>query len=148
VYAFPINDVYPGQTKPRPWANDYVQPRLYDRRRVRFKDSTLHDSLDVSGLSVGVLKADVHHFSARSFEDQLQKALTRARYNADNAKAKSIGLLKLRLVFEFPLAFLRYYFLRRHFTGGLMGLQSSMVGAISRFARIARMLEVAQRKAP
>lgn len=144
VYSFPINDVYPGQRKPRPWANDYVQPRLYDRRRVRFKDSAIHDSLDVAGMRVGTLKGDVHHFSARSFDDQLQKAVERARYNADNAKLKSPGELRLRLLFEFPAAFFKYYVFRRHFTGGLMGFQSSMIGAYSRFARIARMLEAAQ----
>lgn len=151
VYALAINDVYPGQLKPRLWANDYVQPRLYDRRRVRFKDSPIHDSLDVAGMQVGALKGDVHHFSARSFDDQLAKAMERGRYFADHAKAKSVGLLKLRLLFEFPAAFLRYYFLRRHFTGGLLGFQSSMIGAYSRFARIARMLEAAQQpsgKAP
>lgn len=144
VYAFPINDVYPGQTRPRPWASDYVQPRLYDRRRVRFKDSTIHDSLDVAGMRLGALKGDVHHFSARSFDDQLRKAVERARYNADNAKLKSPGQLRLRLLFEFPATFFKYYVLRRHFTGGLMGFQSSMIGAYSRFARIARMLEAAQ----
>ncbi len=146
VYALPINDVYPGQAKPRRWANDYVQPRLYDRRRVRFKDSTIHDSLDIAGMKLGVLAFDVHHFSSRSFDDQLQKAVERARYNADNSKSKPAGILRLRLVFEFPAAFLRYYVARRHFTGGLMGFQSSMIGAMSRFARIARMLEATQRR--
>ena len=134
-----------GRSKPRLWANDYVQPRLYDRRRVRFKDSMLHDSLDTAGMKVGVLKGDVHHFSSRSFDDQLQKAVERARYNADHAKAKSAGILRFRLVFEFPASFLRYYLMRRHFTGGLTGFQSSMIGAFSRFARIARMLEAAER---
>ena len=145
AYAFPINDVYPGQTRPRAWANDYVQPRLYDRRRVRFKDSTIHDSLETTGMRVGRLKGDVHHFSARSFDDQLQKAVERARYNADNTKLKSVGYLRLRLLFEFPATFFKYYVMRRHFTGGLMGFQSSMIGAYSRFARIARMLEAAQK---
>jgi glycosyltransferase involved in cell wall biosynthesis len=145
VYALPINDVYPRQAKPRLWANDYVQPRLYDRRRVRFKDSPIHDSLDVTGMTVGVLKGDVHHFSARSFDDQLAKAVERGRYFADHAKRKSARWLRLRLVLEFPAAFLRYYFLRRHFTGGLAGFQSSMIGAVSRFARISRMIEMAER---
>jgi hypothetical protein len=53
--------------------------------------------------------------------------------------------LRLRLVFEFPAAFLRYYLIRRHFTGGLAGFQSSMIGAVSRFARISRMIEMAER---
>jgi glycosyltransferase involved in cell wall biosynthesis len=145
VYALPINDVYPGQAKPRLWANDYLQPRLYDRRRVRFKDSPIHDSLDVAGMKVGVLKGDVHHFSARSFDDQLAKAIERGRYFADHARPKSKMLLRLRLLFEFPFAFLRYYVLRRHFTGGLAGFRAAMIGAVSRFARISRMLEIAER---
>jgi glycosyltransferase involved in cell wall biosynthesis len=145
VYALPINDVYPGQTKPRLWANDYLQPRLYDRRRVRFKDSPIHDSLEVTGMKVGALKGDVHHFSARSFDDQLAKAIERGRYFADHARPKSKLLLRLRLLFEFPFAFLRYYVLRRHFTGGLAGFRAAMIGAVSRFARISRMLEIAER---
>ena len=145
VYALPINDVYPGRSKPRLWANDYVQPRLYDRRRVRFKDSTLHDSLETAGMTVGKLSGDVHHFSSRSLDDQLSKMVERARYNADHSKRKSAGILRFRLLFEFPASFLRYYVMRRHFTGGLLGFQTSMIGAFSRYARIARMLEAAER---
>ncbi len=145
AYALRINDVYPGQTKPRPWARDFVVPRLYDRRKVRFKDSSIHDSVDTTGQKCGVLRGAVHHFSSRSFDDQMQKAVERARYNADHSKPKSVATLRARLVFEFPVAFLRYYVMRRHFTGGLKGFQTSMIGAYSRFARIARMLEMAER---
>jgi glycosyltransferase involved in cell wall biosynthesis len=148
AYALPINDVYPGCSRPRPWANDYVQPRLYDRRRVRFKDSTLHDSLEISGIKVGVMSGDVHHFSSRSLDDQLRKMVERARYNAEHSKPKPVGLLRFRLVFEFPLSFLRYYVMRRHFTGGLLGFQTAMIGAFSRYARIALMLEAAERPGP
>jgi glycosyltransferase involved in cell wall biosynthesis len=146
VYAFAINDVYPGAARPRLWANDYVQPRLYDRRRVRFKDSAIHDSLDLGGAKFGVLRGDVHHFSARSFEDLRQKSIERARYNADNAKTKGAGYLRLRMFVEYPLSFLRYYVLRRHFTGGWSGVRSSAIGAQARVARLTRMLELAQRK--
>jgi hypothetical protein len=50
------------------------------------------------------------------------------------------------LVFEFPWAFLRYYFGRFHFTGGLLGFKTAMIGAFGRLMRIARMLEEAQRR--
>jgi hypothetical protein len=73
------------------------------------------------------------------------KAIERVRYNADNSKRKSVAILRLRVVFEFPSAFIRYYFVRRHFTGGLAGFQTSVIGAYSRFARIVRMLEIAER---
>jgi hypothetical protein len=88
----------------------------------------------------------VHHFSARSFEDLRQKSIERARYNADNAKTKGAGYLRLRMFVEYPLSFLRYYVLRRHFTGGWSGVRSSAIGAQARVARLTRMLELAQRK--
>jgi hypothetical protein len=53
--------------------------------------------------------------------------------------------LRIRLVFEFPLAFIKFYFFRRHVTGGLAGFQMAMFGAISRFVRIVRMLELAEK---
>jgi glycosyltransferase involved in cell wall biosynthesis len=145
AYSLRINDVYPGKSRPRPWARDYIVPRIYDRRQARFKDSAIHDSVDTGGKPKGILKGTVHHFSARSFDIQMLKAIERVRYNADNSKRKSVAILRLRVVFEFPSAFIRYYFVRRHFTGGLAGFQTSVIGAYSRFARIVRMLEIAER---
>ena len=46
VYGVDVLDVYPGRDRPRIWARDHHYLRLYDRRRVRFKDSTLFDSVD------------------------------------------------------------------------------------------------------
>jgi hypothetical protein len=43
------------------------------------------------------------------------------------------------------MAFFKFYFLRRHITGGFAGFQMAMFGAISRFVRIVRMLEIAQK---
>ncbi|MCE9522589.1 MAG: glycosyltransferase family 2 protein [Alphaproteobacteria bacterium] len=141
AYRLRINNVYPGRSRPRLWANDHVVVRLYDRRRVRFKDSTLHDSVDTGAERVKTLRGEVYHFSMRSFDEMVQKADERMRYNADHAKKKPLWQLRLRVIFEFPAAFLRYYFVRRHFTGGLLGFETSVVGAYSRFIRIARMIE-------
>lgn len=147
AYRLRINNVYPGEARPRLWANDHVVTRLYDRRRVRFKDSTLHDSVDTTGRTVKTLRGEVYHFSMRSFDEMIAKADERMRYNADHAKAKPLWLLRLRVIFEFPFAFLRYYFVRRHFTGGIAGFETAVVGAYSRFIRIARMLEARRRPA-
>lgn len=141
AFRLRIDNVYPGCDKPRLWANDHVVVRLYDRRRVRFKDSTLHDSVDASGQHVPTLKGQVYHFSMRTFDEMIEKADERMRYNADHAKRKPYWQLAIRVIFEFPFAFLRYYFVRRHFTGGLIGFETAVVGAYSRFIRIARMLE-------
>ncbi len=147
AYALRILDIYPGADRPRPWADDYRQPRLYDRRVVHFSTSAVHDSLVLDGAHAPVLKGAIYHYSVRSIEDHMRKGLERARYNAENSKPKASLLLSLRLITEFPMAFVRYYFWRRHFTGGLMGFQIAMSAAFSRFARIAFMLEKAGRGA-
>ena len=144
AYALRILDVYPGADRPRPWADDYRQPRLYDRRVVHFSSSPVHDSVELRGAHAPVLKGPVYHYSVRSIEDHMRKSLERARYNADHSKRKPSLALRLRLITEFPMAFVRYYIWRRHFTGGAMGFQIAMSAAYGRFARIAFMLEKAR----
>ncbi len=42
---------------------------------------------------------------------------------------------------EFPMSFLKYYFVRGHVFGGLMGFQYAMIISFFRFVRIVRMLQ-------
>ena len=44
--------------------------------------------------------------------------------------------LCLRLIFEFPLAFIKYYLIRRHFTGALTGFVTAIILAFYRWKRI------------
>jgi glycosyltransferase involved in cell wall biosynthesis len=131
--------VYPGRETPRPFARDHFFYRLYDRRRVRFADSTLFDNVDVGTAPVGRLANPLHHYSVRSLDDLIAKCDERARYNASNARKKLRIGLAVRLVTEFPMQFLKYYFVRTHVTGGLMGFQYAMILAFYRFIRIVRM---------
>lgn len=140
VYGMAVDTVYPGRPAPRPWARDHYCLRLYDRRRARFKNSTLHDSVDPAGESVGHLAGRVHHFSVRSFEDLKRKLDERATYSARHSRPIPLPLLGLRLLSEFPLTFLKYYLGRGHFTGGLTGLRYAGVIAYYRWARILRLL--------
>ena len=133
--------VYPGRTKPRPFANDQFYYRLYDRRRVRFADATLFDSVELGSHAGGHLKGALHHFTVRSMSDLIAKCDERASYNATHAKPKPRAVLGVRLATEFPLAFLKYYFFRAHVFGGLIGFQFAMITAFYRFVRIVRMLE-------
>ncbi len=138
--------VYPGDTKPRPLARDHFVYRLYDRRRVRFANSTLFDSVEVRGQPTRKLAGALYHFTVRSLDDLIAKSNARAAYNAANAKRKSRLLLAIRAVVEFPLAFLRYYFARFHVLGGFKGFEYAMIIAFFRFVRILRMLEGKQGK--
>lgn len=137
--------VYPGWKRPRFLARDHRFIRLYDRRRIRFKDSTLFDSVDAKGEPTGRLRAPLHHFAVRSLDDLITKCDERATYNAANARRKSPALLALRIVTELPLQFFKYYVWRTHVFGGLTGFQFAAITAFYRWVRIVRMREGAAR---
>ncbi|MBS0232447.1 MAG: glycosyltransferase [Proteobacteria bacterium] len=139
VYGMAIKIVYPGKQKPRPIANDHYCLRLYDRRRVRFADSTLFDSVEPKNEKIGHLKGDVFHHSIRSLDDLARKCDERATYNALNSSPKSALELGIRTVTEFPAHFVKYYVGRGHFSGGWTGLGFARITAYYRWQRIRRM---------
>ncbi len=142
AFGVPVNLVYPGRQRPRLWARDHYCLRLYDRRRVRFKDSTLHDSVDSAGHPVGRLSHAIHHFSFRSFPDLIEKCDRRASYNARWSQPKNKWALRCRYITEFPFNFVKYYLLRRHFTGGWMGLECASILAYYRLVRVKRLMQI------
>lgn len=139
-YRVPMPTVFPGASKPRLWAESHNYIRLYDRSRMRFRDSLVHDTVDEAGQPVGQLKGVALHYSNRSIEHVRQKL---DRYTHLQAKElrKSPLAVWLRLPIEYPSVFFRYYVLRRNFTGGLFGLQSSHIAAEMRVRRLLRILK-------
>lgn len=138
-YRFRICDIYPGATRPRLWSGGYNLVRLYDRRAMRFSDSLVHDRVLTQGQPVGQLRGIVHHHSMRSFAHLKAKLDAYTGYQA-KVMRKSPWIMRARLPFEYPLVFLRYYLLRRHFTGGLDGVHISHLAAQARFNRLTKML--------
>jgi hypothetical protein len=45
-------------------------------------------------------------------------------------------MLFLRIIFEFPIAFIKYYIIRRHFTGAITGLLTALILAYFRWKRV------------
>ncbi len=131
--------VYPGDTRPRPFARDHFVYRLYDFRRVRFADSTLFDSVELKGAPTRMLGGAIFHHTVRSMDDLIAKSNARAAYNAGNAKKKSRAVLALRTVTELPFSFLRYYLARAHVLGGMKGFEYAVIISFFRFVRIMRM---------
>ena len=112
---------------------------------MRFRQSLVHDTVDTKHEQVSQLEHIALHYSNRSIEHVRQKL---DRYTQLQAKElrKSPVAVWLRLPFEYPLVFFRYYILRRNFTGGSFGFQSSHIAAEMRVKRLLRILE-AQRQA-
>jgi glycosyltransferase involved in cell wall biosynthesis len=135
-----ILNVYPGDRAPRPFANDYNVVRLYHRSVAGYRDHPLFDRVEVTG-DVGQLKAPIHHFPLTSLGHFIEKENTYSSFTAGAAAPRSRWKLLLRLPFEMPLAFIKFYFLRRHITGGWKGFVFALSAAFMRTIRIAKMLE-------
>jgi glycosyltransferase involved in cell wall biosynthesis len=146
AYGMPIHLVYPGAEEPRPLARDHWYVRLYNRRFIRFRNSNVHDSVVTDGVEVGALRAPVYHYSMRSFADMKRKLDERTWLMVENAGSTSQGVLASRLIVELPMNFFKYYVVRRHLTGGLMGLRYASIQARFRFLKVYRIWRSEKRK--
>ena len=135
-----ILNVYPGDDKPRAFANDYNVVRLYHRSVGGYRDHPLFDRVELHDRP-RQLHAPIHHFPLTSWHHFVEKENTYSSYNAQQSRPRGRAGLIVRLIFEMPIAFLKFYFLRRHIFGGWKGFMFSLTAAFARTLRIAKMLE-------
>ena len=141
-YNMKVVEVYPGCTRPRLFAKRVNIVRLFDRRAGRTNTSAVHDRVDVpAGTTVGQLHNICLHYSIRSLAHLIRKYDDYTTLAAATLKPKKRATLKLRLFTEYPLAFLKYYLLHAHITGGTYGFAVAKVKANARWGRIAKMWE-------
>jgi glycosyltransferase involved in cell wall biosynthesis len=141
-YRVYIADCFSFKEEPSPWANGHWQIRLYDRRKGRFSDSPVHDTVrPEAGAAIGKLKHWMAHRSHRnlSFAVEKMNRYTDAQVEDMAAKGRRVG--RLRLLLEFPLAFFKAYLFRRNFLYGAWGWSHAITFAISRHLRIAKAYE-------
>lgn len=140
AYRFKQVTVYPGKEHPRLWADYHNYVRLYDRRRVRFRESRVHDTVDTKDYPVGQLHGIAYHFSWRSIAHVRRKLESYTNLQAKELKKPRWQVLA-RLPIEYPVLFFRYYILRRNITGGLTGVR--VTHEIAR-ARTRRLIKIAR----
>ena len=142
IWRIPIKDLYPHEKEPAPWAFTYNQLRLYDRTKGRFSESTVHDSVIPDAASrTGQLKHVIAHRSVRSINSFINKLNRYTTMQVADMRAKNRKFPKWRILVEFPLNFLKAYFIRRHCLYGFWGIIISVNYAYIRFLRIAKAYE-------
>lgn len=142
AYKIKITAMYPGDKKPRFFANHYNLVRLYNRNKATMPDDLTHDRVVLAvDCRVIQLKNEIHHFSYISLTKQWHKYNSYSDELIKTAIAKGKGYSKPRLVFEFPVQFLRYYILRGQFLHGWWGFISAVTSAYFRFLKIAKYIE-------
>ena len=140
AYRIRILNIYPGDERPRPFAEDYNVVRFYHRTVGGYRDHPLFDRVEVKGPE-RQLRAPIHHYALISFGHFVEKENIYSTYVAEVARPRPRWLLILRLFFEMPFSFFKFYVLRRHVFGGWKGFMFALTAAFARTLRIAKMLE-------
>ncbi|MGF1445658.1 MAG: glycosyltransferase family 2 protein [Pikeienuella sp.] len=138
AYRLPILTVYPGDERPRPFADDYRVVRFYHRAIGRYRAHPVFDRVEVVGRA-RPLRGPLWHAPVLDWAHFVAKENRYTSFQAVAAR-RDRRWLRLRLVVEFPLAFLKFYFLRRHVFGGSKGFAFAMIAAFGRWLRIAKLL--------
>ncbi len=142
AWKIPRINIYPGETKIRNWTYVETPIRLYTLECGRFSESPVHDSVLLnSGVKIGQLKNKIYHFSTISLGNDLRKYNNYTDLQVHDIEKKGRILAPWRIVTEFPLAFLKAYFLRLYFLRGRYGYLLAMNYATFRHLRVAKYFE-------
>ncbi|MBD3640092.1 MAG: glycosyltransferase family 2 protein [Marinobacter sp.] len=118
--------------------------RLYNRKRAEIvseKDSN-NDRPQVRKGRVLDLEGDVLHRTLVSLEQMERKYVQLSSEQARFLARKGRRISTVRLFVEFPLKFLKYYFLHRQVLNGWFGLSVAITAANRNFMRLAKAKEL------
>ncbi|WP_108819674.1 glycosyltransferase family 2 protein [Pseudovibrio sp. Alg231-02] len=139
IYKVHIVDVFPHEKTAKKWAYGYWQYRLYNKEKGRFSSSSVHDTVRPhAGAKIARLKGKVDHRSQRSIQFTVEKFNRYSDMQVQDMISRGRRISPLRLLTEFPLAFLKSYFIRRGVFYGLWGIVDAHNYAYSRFVRLAK----------
>jgi len=137
------------EKKPHKYAYFYNQLRLYNKDFAGFKNSSIHDSVELKekdSSKIWQLKNIVYHQSFRSFEHWIGKINSYSSMQAKDGFAKRKNVSKAKILLAPSLAFFKAYFVRRYFIYGFNGLIYSFLFAFSRFAKAIKTREIFMEK--
>ena len=141
LYRIRILNIYPGDTVPRLFADDYNVVRFYHREAGRYRDHPLFDRVVPAGdPPEHQLHAPIHHFPFVTWGALVAKLDRLATLQAEEAKPKPRWQLLVRLVVEAPVQFLKFWLVRRHVFGGWKGFAFAGIAAFGRWLRIVKLL--------
>ena len=137
-----ILDIYPHLKEAKSWAYGYWQYRLYNRNMGRFSSSSVHDTVrPLPEARIHTLEGKVNHRSFKDIAFAVDKMNRISGMQRDDMLERGRKIPSWRLITEFPFAFLKAYFIRKHCLYGLWGVVLANNYAFSRFLRVAKMYE-------
>jgi glycosyltransferase involved in cell wall biosynthesis len=141
AYRMLRTELYNFHERPHPWApaSDWV--RLYRKDCASYKDSPVHDTVEVLNGKTGRLRGRIFHRSFRSYRHHVDKVNAYSSAQAEDRFRSGRNPSWLTLLLTPPLAFLKCLILRREFVNGIDGVMISYMFAFQRFIRLAKTRE-------
>ena len=138
-----IGQMYPNFKKPRKFARKYNLIRLYHKDHAYMQDDFVHDRIAIKNQNEPIyqFKSLIHHYSYLGFSHALQKLNFYTDQLNEAVIEKNKKYSRFRLITEFPISFLKYYFLRRECFNGFWGFVMSVLWSFYRFMKIAKYFE-------
>lgn len=144
-FILKIRDLLPGEKKLAPMVHTNFCLRLYNKRKARFSDSPVHDSVIVEEGATSLLEQPVLHRSFRSLAHMVQKIRSYSTAQAEDMRRKRMKYPYLRLLIEFPFGFIKMYLLRGYILRGWRGITYSAVYGYGRVLRIWKYIELTKK---
>lgn len=127
-----------------PWRN-FKQARrikLYNKRHIRIPDHAAWDQLEVPpGTTLGRLRQPIMHHAFAGMEHVIAKLNRASTVRAREAKLKPLWAVTLRVIFGWPLYFLKEYLVNGLIRGGVYGFAYACAIAFGRWLRDVKMYE-------
>jgi glycosyltransferase involved in cell wall biosynthesis len=124
------------------WGTDVmVKNKLYDRRRIRIPDHPAWDQLEHSKKTSPRLEGYLLHYMFSDIGDLARKQERNMTRRAANVPLKPKGQLALRILFAFPVYFLKRYLLKGLFRRGIYGFAFSATIAYGRWLKDGKLYE-------
>lgn len=138
-----VADMFPGETRPKRWTRRYDDIRLYHRDFATMPADVMTDDRVVTKrpIPVGQFRGDVEHYSYQTLSAVIAKINEYTDVQVRVMRERGKRYSAWRLLVEFPVQFLRYYFYRRFFTHGLIGVLTAGTAALLRWVKIAKFIE-------
>ncbi len=113
----------------RHWPWGWDEPvRFYDRRRARFSERIVHESVHFEGRA-GRLRGMIEHLGARSVEEYRRRQECYARLGAQQAEAEGRRARGFDPALHSTAAFLRVWLIRGGLLNGMVGTRYALASA-------------------
>lgn len=140
-----IQNVYPGEARPRGFARKFKVVRLYHKDVGKYRDHPTFDRVVVKTDEMRQLDAPIYHFQFMSFSHLVNKLNDLTEFQIKNDKPRRLWLMKVRVFVEMPTSFVKSYFFRGHVWGGTKGFAFALCEAFMRTLRVAKIIEAQDR---